>query len=96
MRRQGNIKIAANRMWESCRYLTSSDGFGFSFHHTILRNGESTLINNKNHLGGVLMTSGTGTIELSDKEDQGEGEGFVLLKVEVGMFMDWEDRRNTI
>eukprot|EP00930_Biecheleria_cincta_P020622 TRINITY_DN15473_c3_g1_i2.p1 TRINITY_DN15473_c3_g1~~TRINITY_DN15473_c3_g1_i2.p1 ORF type:complete len:379 (-),score=36.94 TRINITY_DN15473_c3_g1_i2:373-1509(-) len=80
----GNCKIAATNTWESRRYLKREDGFGFSFHHTILKAGQSTHIHYKNHVEAVLITSGTGTIELI-QEGQQEGEGFAVFRLAPGV-----------
>eukprot|EP01138_Halocafeteria_seosinensis_P014553 gb/GECG01014857.1/.p1 GENE.gb/GECG01014857.1/~~gb/GECG01014857.1/.p1 ORF type:complete len:200 (+),score=36.53 gb/GECG01014857.1/:1-600(+) len=72
----GNHHIAASGTWESRRYLLRKDGMGFSFHHTILYEGTSTLIWYRNHVEAVFITQGEGEIELVD-ENQKEGEGVV-------------------
>ncbi|CAE7889861.1 ectC, partial [Symbiodinium microadriaticum] len=66
-------------------YLRRVDGFGFSFHQTILKAGSSTRIHYKNHVEAVLVTSGYGELELLQPQ-QTEGEGFAVFKLEPGSF----------
>jgi len=81
----GNVKQAATGTWESRRYLLRADGFGFSFHNTIIRAGTSTRIHYKNHVEAVLVTSGSGEIELCHPRQQ-EGEGFAVFRLGPGSF----------
>jgi len=80
-----DVKQAETGTWESRRYLTRKDDFGFSFHHTVLRAGQSTHIHYKNHVEAVLVTSGSGSIELVE-DGQAEGDGFALFRLEPGSF----------
>ena len=81
----GNSKQAASGTWQSHRYLVRKDGFGFSFHHTVLCAGQSTHICYKNHVEAVLVFSGHGEIELCHEGGK-EGEGFAVFKLEPGVF----------
>jgi len=54
---------APNGNWTSRRMLLASDGMGFSFHETIIREGTETLIWYKNHLEAVYCVEGEGEIE---------------------------------
>lgn len=85
VREAGLLKEAETKTWESRRYITRKDGFGFSFHHTVLRAGQSTLIHYKNHVEAVLVFSGSGEIELCHPK-QAEGDGFAVFKLEPGTF----------
>eukprot|EP00439_Symbiodinium_sp_Y106_P051134 s1516_g6.t2 len=85
VRALGAVKEARTRTWESRRYLRRVDGFGFSFHQTLLKAGSSTRIHYKNHVEAVLVTSGYGELELLQPH-QTEGEGFAVFKLEPGSF----------
>lgn len=76
VRAAGNVKESDTGTWESRRYLLRKDGMGFSFHETILRAGQSTLIWYRNHVEAVLIVEGEGEIEIVTP-DQREGEGVV-------------------
>jgi len=60
----GNYKKNARGKWESRRFLTRDDGFGFSFHHTVMYKDKSSFQWYKNHTESVYITKGTGTIEI--------------------------------
>jgi L-2,4-diaminobutyric acid acetyltransferase len=60
----GNYKKGGRGKWESRRYLTRSDGFGFSFHHTVMYKNNPSFQWYKNHVESVYITQGTGTIEI--------------------------------
>ena len=51
---------APNGNWTSRRMLLASDGMGFSFHETIIREGTETLIWYRNHLEAVYCVEGEG------------------------------------
>lgn len=74
--KSGNVQKAEKGSWESRRYLLRKDGMGFSFHHTILYAGKSTLIWYRNHVEAVMIVKGSGEIEIVNP-DQKEGEGVV-------------------
>eukprot|EP00499_Haloplacidia_sp_CaronLabIsolate_P002577 CAMPEP_0196780102 /NCGR_PEP_ID=MMETSP1104-20130614/7121_1 /TAXON_ID=33652 /ORGANISM="Cafeteria sp., Strain Caron Lab Isolate" /LENGTH=190 /DNA_ID=CAMNT_0042150293 /DNA_START=11 /DNA_END=583 /DNA_ORIENTATION=+ len=78
----GDVHVASTGTWESRRYLKRKDGLGFSFHHTVLYAGSSTLIWYKNHVEAVIVTHGAGEIEVVEP-GQKEGEGKVY-KLDVG------------
>ena len=49
--------------FKSRRFLLAADGFGFSFHDTVLYAGTETLIWYKNHLEAVYCVGGEGELE---------------------------------
>jgi L-ectoine synthase len=53
--------------WRSYRLLLKKDGMGFSFHHTIIKEGTETYIWYKNHLEAVYCIRGEGEIEVIEK-----------------------------
>ncbi len=55
--------------WRSYRLLLKKDGMGFSFHHTIIKEGTETYIWYKNHLEAVYCIRGEGEIEVIEKGD---------------------------
>jgi L-ectoine synthase len=71
---EGQRVVAETGTWESRRYFTRKDGFGFSLHHTILYAGRSTLIWYKNHYEAVFVFKGRGSVE-KVKPGQKQGEG---------------------
>merc|ERR1719420_163309 len=73
--REGRRVVASTGTWESRRYFLAKDGVPFSFHHTILYKGATTLIWYKNHYEAVFITAGKGTIEVvKPGQQQGDGE----------------------
>lgn len=58
-----------SKNWRSYRLLLKKDGMGFSFHHTIIKEGTETYIWYKNHLEAVYCIRGEGEIEVIEKGD---------------------------
>lgn len=67
----GNYKRGSRAKWESRRYLTRGDGFGFSFHHTVMYQGCPSFQWYKNHTESVYITQGYGTIEIVTADADG-------------------------
>ena len=62
----GNYKQSSRGKWESRRYLTRGDGFGYSFHVTIMYKDQSSFQWYPNHVESVYISKGHGTIEIVD------------------------------
>jgi L-ectoine synthase len=60
---QGSDRDVGAPTFKSRRFLLSEDGFGFSFHDTVLYAGSETYIWYKNHLEAVYCVDGTGELE---------------------------------
>jgi L-ectoine synthase len=60
---QGSERDVGAPTFKSRRFLLSEDGFGFSFHDTVLYAGSETYIWYKNHLEAVYCIAGTGELE---------------------------------
>lgn len=85
VQREGKEVSSHTKTWTSRRYLTREDGFGFSFHETVLKAGTSTLIHYKNHVEAVLICSGSGWIELANENNR-QDDGFAKFRLEPGTF----------
>jgi L-ectoine synthase len=60
---EGTDRDVGAPTFNSRRFLLRDDGFGFSFHDTVLYAGSETLIWYKNHLEAVYCIGGTGELE---------------------------------
>jgi len=78
VQKAGNHKKGGKGFWESARYLTRGDNCGFSMHHTIMYKGKTSFQWYKNHVEGVFVMKGTGTIEIVEKNEPGSGTLYEL------------------
>lgn len=60
---EGTDRDVSAPTFNSRRFLLRDDGFGFSFHDTVLYAGSETYIWYKNHLEAVYCIDGTGELE---------------------------------
>ncbi len=80
VRKDGNVKVLPAKSFESRRYLLGKHGMGFSFHEMVFYKGKSQFFNYANHLEAVMVTKGTGWVEIvQKKEDLGKGRKFQLM-----------------
>lgn len=73
----GNYKRGSRAKWESRRYLTRQDGFGFSFHHTVMYKDQPSFQWYRNHTESVYITQGYGTIEIVERGSPEDFERFI-------------------
>lgn len=59
-----------HQTWRSRRFVLASDKVGFSFHHTVLRAGTETEMWYANHIEGVFVYAGTGTLVNRDTGEE--------------------------